>query len=137
MRISHENAGFPSSVLEPRIRRTALADYILRRLHRVCQERKYDQKLKGGGWAGAKGGQLEVDAPGQHVLERTAVIVDKDGIEMRFLVGLPAQGRSILGHLAAAVICEHVPEMVECGLLYASYDTRASVSYTHLRAHET
>lgn len=125
VRISHEHAGFPPSVLESRIRRTALADYILRRLHKVCQERKYDQKLKGGGWAGAKGGQLEVDAPGQYVLERTAVIVDKEGIEMRFLVGLPAQGRSILGHLAAVVICEHVPEMVECGLLYASYDTRA------------
>lgn len=125
VRISHEHAGFPRSTFESRIRRTALSDYILRRLHRVCHERKYDQKLKGSGWAGAKGGQLEVDAPGQHVLERTAVIVDEDGIEMRFLVGLPAQGRSILGHLAAMVLCEHIPEMVEYGLVYASYDATA------------
>lgn len=125
VRISHEHAGFPPSTFESRIRRTALADYILRRLHKVCHERKYDQRLKGGGWAGAKGGQLEVDAPGQHVLERTAVIVDENGVEMRFLVGLPAQGRSILGHLAAMVLCGHVPEMVEYGLLYASYDATA------------
>lgn len=85
------------------IRRTALADYLLRSLYKMCTERSYDEKMQGGGWSGAKGGQIEVDEPGMQVLERTAVMIDEEGIEVRFAVGLPARGRSIMGRLAAMV----------------------------------
>ena len=85
------------------LRRTALADYLLRSLYDVCTSKSYDEKLQGGGWSGAKGGQIQVDVPGQQVLERTAVIIDEEGVEVRLALGLPARGRSIMGRLAATV----------------------------------
>lgn len=102
-RIPHATAQYPPELYRSRIRKTALADYILRVLHEVCTSKRYDRRIAGGGWSGGKGGQLEVDRPGQQVLERTAVVVDEDGIEVRFLVGLPARGRSIMGAFAASV----------------------------------
>jgi hypothetical protein len=52
------------------------------------------------------GGQLPA---GQHVLERTAVLVSAAGaVEGRFTVGLPAQGRSIMGRWAAQIITQHI-----------------------------
>ena len=42
--------------------------------------------LGGQGWHGAKGGDVQIQVPGQHVLERTAVQVQANGnIEVRFL----------------------------------------------------
>jgi hypothetical protein len=52
---------------------------------------------------------------GQHVLERTAVLVSGGGgVEARFTVGLPAQGRSIMGRWAAQIITQHITRWV-CG----------------------
>lgn len=103
LKIPHEHAQFPLELYSTRTRRTALADYLLRAVYEACTSKRYDQRLSSGGWSGGKGGQIEVDEPGQQVLERTAVLVDDDGIEIRFLVGLPARGRSIMGALAATV----------------------------------
>ncbi len=48
--------------------------------------------------------------PGQHVLERSAVIISDDGaVEARFTVGLPAQGRSIMGQWAAQILADNMP----------------------------
>jgi hypothetical protein len=46
---------------------------------------------------------------GQHVLERTAVLVSPAGdVEGRFTVGLPAQGRSIMGPFCAQILTQHL-----------------------------
>jgi predicted ABC-class ATPase len=68
--------------------------------------------------SGAKGGELTIDSPGQHVLERTSVLVTKD------TVALPAQGRSVLGTWAAQVLVEQLPRFVQASLLYRSLDAR-------------
>lgn len=47
------------------------------------------------------------------MLERTAVLVSgSGGVEGRFTVGLPAQGRSIMGRWAAQIITQHI---TRCG----------------------
>ena len=43
-----------------------------------------DRKRGGGGWKGEKGGDLKMDKPGQHVLERSSVQLTREGIEARF-----------------------------------------------------
>lgn len=108
LKVAHSYAQFPVELRDTTLRRTALADYLLRSLYRVCTSKSYDEKLQGGGWSGAKGGQIQVDVPGQQVLERTAVMIDDEGIEVRFALGLPARGRSIMGRLAASV-CAYLP----------------------------
>ncbi|MDP6126280.1 MAG: ABC-ATPase domain-containing protein, partial [Candidatus Latescibacteria bacterium] len=45
-----------------------------------------------------KSGLIVIDRPPQEILERTSVMVDNREVEARFLVGLPADGRRILGN---------------------------------------
>jgi hypothetical protein len=50
---------------------------------------RHDVRTASGGWGGAKGGELQIDKPSQHVLPRTSVIVSPTLIEVRFTVALP------------------------------------------------
>jgi hypothetical protein len=42
----------------------------------------------------------------QHVLERSAIVVDASGVEARFSVNLPAKGRAVMGRWAATLLAE-------------------------------
>ena len=39
-----------------------------------------------------KGGNVNIDRPSQHVLERTSVLITPTAVECRFTVNLPAMG---------------------------------------------
>ena len=43
------------------------------------------------------------------MLERSAVVVTREVIEVRFTVALPARGRSVLGQWAATILSETLP----------------------------
>ncbi|WP_416149805.1 ABC-ATPase domain-containing protein [Salipaludibacillus sp. HK11] len=58
-----------------------------------------------------KSGMVFIDQPGQEVIDRTAVKINESGIEFRLSVGLPAQGRRILGHQAATLLGRIAPEI--------------------------
>lgn len=60
-----------------------------------------------------KSGMVFIDNPGQQVIDRTAVKINDAGIEFRLSVGLPAQGRRILGHQAATLVTEVVPDIAK------------------------
>ena len=79
-----------------------------------------DQASVGGGWHGSKGGDIKIDAPTQHVVERSSVVSTKEWVEARLSVALPAQGRSIEGEKAARLICRELVAVVEEGLLASS-----------------
>ncbi|KXS17387.1 hypothetical protein M427DRAFT_153888 [Gonapodya prolifera JEL478] len=104
-------AGFPASHYAARPLRLALSDYLLRVLYDYVSSRQLDRRAdsSGGGWHGAKGGDFRVDRPGIQVLEQSAVRVHEDGkLEVRFTVGLPAQGRRILGQQASTILLQHL-----------------------------
>ena len=64
-----------------------------------------------------KSGEIRMEAPGQEVLDQTAVMVRADGsLEARFTVGLPASGRRILGKEAAKLLLAIVPRVVSGAL---------------------
>jgi predicted ABC-class ATPase len=84
---------------------------------------------------GAKGGDISIDAPGQHVIERSSVMVLSDGtVEARFNINLPARGRSICGDWAYTILVETLPNLVECALALKSLDTNHL--WTHIRSVE-
>jgi len=58
-----------------------------------------------------KSGMIFIDSPGQQVLDRTAVKINRFGIEFRLSIGLPAQGRRILGHQAVTLLTEVLPDI--------------------------
>lgn len=119
-------ANFPAALLSSPIRRTALCDYLTRSFGAAVRSSGGDVRADGGGWHGEKGGDMAVDAPGQHVLQRTSIIIHSDGsVEARFTVGLPARGRSVLGDWAAAVLVRNLPRYVDAGLQYQRQDKAA------------
>ncbi|MDQ0255191.1 putative ABC-class ATPase [Evansella vedderi] len=60
-----------------------------------------------------KSGLLMIDAPGQAMIDRTAVNISEEGIEFRIFVGLPARGRTILGKQGKELLCSLIPTIVE------------------------
>ena len=127
-RFSPDAADLPASTLDNRDALRAAADYLHRRLYRVL--RAAARPIGSGG-----GGRLRTPAPVAEVLDRTAVRVDAAGsVELRFGVGLPARGRRILGHAAAELLCDRLPEALSTLLPLPAADRDDLVR--HVRAIE-
>jgi predicted ABC-class ATPase len=111
---------FPAEAYSTKIRAIALSDYLNRALSAACVSLGADQAASGGGWQGAKGGDIQIACPGQNVLEQSAVAVDASGnITVQFAINLPARGRTIQGDRAAQVF-ETLPQMIQQTLVFAS-----------------
>src|SRR5512140_3961687 len=116
VRVAPEDARLPEWALVTEARRVAAADFLNRALHEALLDLS---ATRGSGHSG----ELRVLAPGQEVLERTALRVSADGtVEARFRVGLPARGRSVLGTAAADLLGRDVPEAVRRTLFFHSLD---------------
>ncbi|UCZ54901.1 ABC-ATPase domain-containing protein [Bacillus shivajii] len=77
-----------------------------------------------------KSGLIYIDAPGQEMLERSAVKLTNKGIEFRLSTGLPAQGRKILGQKCVQLLCSMIPKIIENTL--ASYHKNELQKYLQL-----
>ena len=99
--VSAAAAGFPADLHASKAKATAFCDYLTRTFSKQVSGKRLDAKSTGGSWSGAKGGECTIDTPGQHVLERTSVMLNRraDGglisIEARLTVNLPAQGQCL------------------------------------------
>ena len=114
-------AQIPGELFNSRSREIALRDYLTRQFD---QEAHSISSKRGTG----KSGLIAVTGLGQEVLERTSAFIissntsdieDLGGVELRFAVGLPAGGRSILGRQAAEMLCEDIPQIVSNSLKYS------------------
>ena len=117
-------AQFPGEWITDYVCQCAIADYLTRQVAGVAK--KLAQKRGSG-----KSGKIEIAAPSQAILRRTALWVDKEGIELRLTVGLPAFGRRIAGKAAAALLCEDIPALVARTLRYEAIDAAALEEQVH------
>lgn len=108
VRVPAVAAGFPASIVTgSRVRNAALCDFLTRVLSDLLRGgggTDWTQVVQGGGWSGSKGGDLQVDTPGQYVLERSSMVATADFVEARLTISLPARGRSIEGYRASEII---------------------------------
>ena len=92
--------GIPGTITSSRVRRRAAEDWLLRR---------FSDDLSGRSRGSGRSGELACYQPGPEVVERSAVCLHLDGsAEIRFLAGLPAGGRRILGRQAFWLLSEDV-----------------------------
>jgi predicted ABC-class ATPase len=110
-------AQFPSQLYQSASREVALRDYLTRQFERVARALSTHRGT-------GKSGLIEIATTGQEILERTSVLLNEGEIEVRFWVGLPARGRTILGRQAAEILCEDIPEIVERTLKYRSLNAQ-------------
>lgn len=75
MQVLPQAASFPKDLWQSSIRRTALCDYLTRSFGEAVSAAGANVRTEGGGWHGQKGGEMTVDIPGQHVLQRTSCMI--------------------------------------------------------------
>ena len=114
--IPKEIAAFPENLYDSKIKEIALRDYLTRQFDLVV---KKFSSHRGTG----KSGLIAIAPTKQEVIDRSSAFIDDNGIEIRFLVGLPARGRTVLGFQATAILCEDLPKIVEDSLKYSSLNS--------------
>ncbi len=125
--VEADYAQLPGELSASESRILGLTDFLTRQFGQVA--RQFGQSRGSGG-----SGRIEMARPSQAVLQRTAVIwhgglAAAGPLEARFTVGLPAQGRRVLGRQAAAMLCEDLPEIVARSLQYSALDAEAVLQH--------
>lgn len=110
LRVPQRRARIPAALYDGSVRRIALADYLARRAAEACRAQS---ERRGSG----KSGAIFIDAGGQEVLQRTAVVVDPEWVEARLEVGLPAAGRRVLGREGEELLCHALPAIAANALM--------------------
>ena len=113
--VPQSEARFPEETFRGKSRAVALASHLADAFAAAARNAAAH---RGSG----KSGLIEIDRPGQEVLERTAVIAGPERVEARFVAGLPARGRRVLGREANEMLTVDIPEIVDAALLYESND---------------
>jgi predicted ABC-class ATPase len=123
VRVPQTIARYPASTYQNESRRIGLENYLATTFAAVLDTAV---SRRGSG----KSGLLTIDAPGQTMLARSCLQVNSEFVEAQIAVGLPAQGRRVLGRAAAQMLCDDLPQIVTQSLLYASNDARLIEQYT-------
>ena len=106
----------PEGVVGPRIRRTAAADYLNRKIVAALAAAS---RPRGSGVSGS----IEILQPGQQILERTSLQISQTGdLVVRLTAGLPARGRRVMGRAASEMLTEDIPRAIRASLLAAAID---------------
>jgi len=116
LRVPSVFAKIPSDLFSNTTRRIALEDFLIRMVNESIQQICRGHRGMG------KSGLISIDVGGQEILERTAMVVTESWIEARMEVGLPAQGRTILGRQAEAMLCEELPCIVKQSMNWEMLD---------------
>jgi predicted ABC-class ATPase len=128
VRVPADVAEFPERCFQTRKRTVALRDFLARSFAGALRTRTVRKSGSG------RSGEVAIALPGQEILERSSVVTADGDIEVRFLVGLPARGRTVLGREAEAIFFEDIPALVASSLLYQSVD--ADMLDRHLEVFE-
>ncbi len=113
--LSADVVDLPESAYRTRPRALGTAAFLARAFARAAREV--------GRSGSGKSGEIRMEDPGQTVLLQTAVLLCEPGdLEARFTVGLPAQGRRVLGRQASELLIARVPDLVRATLIASAHD---------------
>ncbi len=114
LRVPQKRAKVPPELFQNKTRAVAFQDYLTRKFAAAIRAVARGSRGIGGS------GKISIDLPGQEVLERTSCRVDEEKVEVRFTMGLPAAGRTILSRQAEEMFFGEVPKIVERFLFYGN-----------------
>ncbi|MDZ7759745.1 MAG: ABC-ATPase domain-containing protein [Desulfovermiculus sp.] len=114
--VSQERAAIPEELFASPVRKAAAEDFLTRSFARAIG--KFHQAARGTG----KAPVLGIDRPGQEILPRTSMQMDEAKVQARFVLGLPARGRTILGRQAEDLLLKTVPRLAQDALVASNLD---------------
>jgi len=127
VQIPQRVAKFPPGTFSNKSREIALRDFLTRKFYKASK--KCSRGKRGTG----KSGIISIDRPGQEILERTSIVITKEHVEARFVMGLPAFGRKIAGRHAKAMFFEELPK-ISASIYFENLDRKAL--YCHIETVE-
>ena len=107
--IPHDIANLPASAAGSPARQRATRDFLARSFRAAAGRHR----------------EIAIDAGRQTVLDRSACLIDGNGVELRFTVDLPGAGRRILGRKAATLLVDVLPQVVGRSALAHNLDLEA------------
>jgi len=114
--IAASKAGFMEELWNTPSKKIALQDFLARQFHQAVK--RFAAGKRGIGTSGL----IAISSGGQEILERNAVLITNESVEARFVVGLPAAGRTILGKDAVRVFMDEIPDIVTHSLVCKNID---------------
>lgn len=99
-----------SDLWENKTRRIGFCDFIGRQVQQAIQNLSSKHRDTG------SRGHLFIESGGPEILERSAVIIDGETLELRLTVGLPSAGRNIQGMEAVSIFFEDLPKVIQQGV---------------------
>ena len=112
--INKITTGIPEHLVDSKLKRIAVSDFLTRNIYSEIHNLTKQQ--------GHKHSNIMIDSCGPEILERSAVTITDNSIEVCLEIGLPAKGRKILGKTATHIFTTLVPEIVARALSYKNID---------------
>lgn len=112
VRVLKDVAKIPDYLFSNPVRQMAIENFLGRKVSDAIKKVVHGRRGSG------KSGLISIDSSGQEVLKRTSLVITPDWVEARMEVGLPAQGRSVLGKQAELMLCEELTQIVKHSLLW-------------------
>ena len=119
-------AQIPEELFDNKNKEIAVCDFLTRLFSKNI--RNQSEKTFGSG----KSGLIEISRCPQEILERTAIIRNKNFFEVRFYVGFPARGRSVLARELEKIIFNIIPNIVESTFIYKNINKLALINRVKL-----
>lgn len=110
--INQKISKFPLELFNEAYKKIALEDYLTRLFYSNIY--KFSSKVFGSG----KSGLISISKCDQEIIERTSLIVSTDKIEVRFEVGFPAKGRTVLSKELEKILFDFLPKIIDNTLIY-------------------
>ena len=110
--IDNKIAQIPEELFDNKNKEIAVCDFLTRLFSKNIKNQS--EKIFGSG----KSGLIEISRCPQEILERTAIIRNKNFFEARFYVGFPARGRSVLARELEKIIFNIIPNIMENTFIY-------------------
>jgi predicted ABC-class ATPase len=129
--VEQKIAKFPQKLFDENHKRIAVIDFLTRLFSKNI--RRFYDRVKGSG----KSGILSIDSCGQEILDRTSIYINKERVEARLEVGLPAAGRRILSKEAEEIFIEAIPEIVNKSLIFNNINSSKLIKQVKLVEDQT
>jgi predicted ABC-class ATPase len=118
VRVSHAVAGFPEVLLTSPIRRTALEDFLTRKLAEAIERQAtFDA-------TGVARRRIVAPQPGQKILPRSTIQITDDYTDVRLAVRIPEQRGRVDGEAMQTIFFDDLPMIVTEALLYCNMDAQ-------------
>lgn len=129
--VDNKVAKFPNNLFDLKYKSIAVCDFLTRLFSKNI--RKYGEKIFGSG----KSGLIEISRCPQEILDRTSVVFYNNKIEVRFYVGFPAKGRSVLAKELEKILFNILPTVVDNTLIYKNIDSKLLINRVKLVEDQT